>query len=82
MLVGKVRSGAYPTVMKLSDVPVYSRFLALITNIRLGLKSLPGRSTIAYDAHTDVKSSEILGPCLNVIKTFFEHLHPNISSTL
>jgi hypothetical protein len=75
MFVGKVRPGAYPKVMNLSRAPVYCRLLALISNIRLG--SLPGRSTLAYDVHTDVKSFEILGPCLNDIKTFFEHLHPS-----
>ncbi len=35
-------------VKHLSGAPVYSRLLALPTNIRLGCKSFPGTNTLTY----------------------------------
>jgi len=35
-------------VMPLSGAPLYGGLLALLTNIMLGLKSLPGTNNLAY----------------------------------
>jgi len=52
-LVQCLRVTSDPTRMKhLSSDPVWGWLLALPTNIRLGLKSLPGTSTLTYLVHS------------------------------
>jgi len=52
-------------VISLSDVPLYSRLLALPTNIRLGWRGLPGTNALAYYEKailTAVKTFYNIGP--------------------
>jgi hypothetical protein len=49
---------------------------AILENIRLGWKSLPGTNALAYYEHlkiTAVKSFITLAPGVNVIKRFIRH---------
>ena len=57
----------------LSDVPLWGRLLASLTNITLVWKGLPGTNTLAYyesSKITDVLSFITLPPGPNVIKLF------------
>ncbi len=42
------KAGAYLGKAKAAGAPVQGRLLALITNIRIGGKALPGTNTLAY----------------------------------
>jgi hypothetical protein len=44
----------------LSDASLQDRFLALITNIRIGLKGLSGTNTLAYYEHSLITVEKVL----------------------